>query len=120
MEFKKDRGTVLEITFTILYPNGQLKHVTLSLSDPSKFKDVGIIAFDEEMIKKYLVDRLPQSALVLDKWNKKDVMIEDGTEAPFKPALILVEKNGNAILKCGGHGSSGHDPGQHPVNVYMS
>jgi hypothetical protein len=123
MEYKEDRGTILQVTFDILYPNGQLKSVTMSLADTSEFKDVGMIVFDESLIKKYVLgtlDEKPASALE-EKWNSKDVMIEEegGGEAPFKPAMVLVEKGGKTITKCGGHRSSGHIGTGGGVQNYM-
>jgi hypothetical protein len=121
MEFKQDRGTILTVTFQILYPNGQLKTVTMSLADTSEFKDVGMVVFDEGLLQKYVLNNLDKTGAqeVQAKWNTKDVMVEGGGEAPFKPALVLVDKADNAILKCGGHGSSGHIGTGSGVHIYM-
>lgn len=123
MEFKNDRGTVLQVTFDILYPNGQLKSVTMSLADTSEYCNIGMIVFDEGLIKKHVINSLDDSTAqdLTDKWNQHDVMIaeEGGGQAPYKPALVLVEKGGKVITKCGGHGSSGHIGTGGGVNRYM-
>lgn len=123
MEFKKDRGTILQVTFDVLYPNGQLKSVTMSLADTSEFKNVGMIVFDEVLIKKYLLANMKQTASdnLKQRWNSKDVMTkeEGGGEAPFKPAMVLIDKDGGIIAKCGGHQSTGHIGTGNGVNVYM-
>lgn len=123
MDFKKDRGTILQVTFDVLYPNGQLKSVTMSLADTSEFKDVGMIVFDEELIKKYILPSQDDTTAnnLKQRWDNKDVMIkeEGGGEAPYKPAMVLVEKSGKTITKCGGHGSSGHIGTGSGVTRYM-
>jgi len=123
MEFKKDRGTILQVTFDVLYPNGQLKSVTMSLADTSEFKNVGMIVFDEDLLKKYVLSNQDEISTqkLNEKWNKNDVLIESegGGEAPYKPALVLVEKDGNTITKCGGHGSSGHIGTGSSIHRYM-
>lgn len=120
----EDRGTILQITFDVLYPNGQLKTVTMSLADTSEFKDVGLIVFDEAMLQRYVLANLDgdRAADVEKRWNSKDRMLESegGGDAPFKPALVLVTKDDATITKCGGHGSSGHiGTGGGSVHRYM-
>lgn len=121
---KEDRGVLLQVTFDVLYPNGQLKTVTMSMADTSEYKDVGMIIFDEGLLRKYLLDTLDtgQRDDLLKRWNSKDRMLESegGGEAPFKPALVLVKKDDGVTLKCGGHGSSGHiGHGGGSVHRYM-
>jgi hypothetical protein len=123
MDYKEDRGTLLQITFDVLYPNGQLKSVTMSLADTSEFKNVGMIVFDESLLEKFVLSTLQsdQKKKLLQSWNSRDVMLESegGGEAPFKPALVLVGKDGSVTTKCGGHGSSGHIGGGTSVHRYM-
>jgi hypothetical protein len=121
MELKDNRGTILQITFDILYPNGQLKTVTMSLADTSEQKDVGLIVFNEDLLKKFVLDKLDEDKAkdILAKWNSKDVMLEGGGEAPFNPAMVLVSSDEEVTLKCGGHGSSGHIGHGTAVNRYM-
>lgn len=123
MKLDEDRGTLLQVTFQILYPNGQLKTVTMSLADTSEFKDVGMVVFDESLLQKHVLPNLDKDKgkEIMARWNSKDVMIEaeGGGEAPFKPALVLVKKDDEVILKCGGHGSSGHMGTGSGTSIYM-
>jgi len=108
MKFNEDRGTILRITFDIVYPSGQMKTVAMSMSDYDKWKDIGLIALNEEAINKFIVPALKanKSKVNAKKSLKKFNKINKVTG--YKNALLVVNNDGSTIAMCGAHHSTGH------------
>lgn len=100
MEFEKDRGTILRITFDIVYPDGQLKTVAMNRTDWDKWADAGIIAFSKKAIEQHLHPSLKQSGK-----SPADLFdtFEDGADT--KPAMLIIHDDGKITPKCGAHRS---------------
>ena len=121
MTFKlnEDRGTILRITFDIVYPSGQMKTVSMSMADYDEFKDIAAIALNEEGVKNVLapaLEKIKHADAAYDAIRTYD-SIEDGAET--KPTILVMHKDGSVTAKCGGHSSIGHIEKDNPVVRYM-
>lgn len=118
-KFNQDRGTILRITFDIVYPNGQMKTVAMNMADYDEFKDIALIALNEEGVKDFIAPIL--ASKLGQKAGDDAVLIYNTVEedADMKPAMLIVSKNGEITVKCGKHRSRGHYEKDNPVTRYM-
>ncbi len=115
MELNQDRGTIVRITFDILYPNGQLKTVSMSMADYDEWQNSGIIAFGEGAINTIIKSGVGSGRAneVESAWNA----VEE--DALYKPAMLVIDNDGKIIPKCGAHHSSGHKEAGEAVARFM-
>lgn len=53
MVFEEDRGTIVRITFDIVYPTKQMKTVAINMSQSDNWSDVGILHLIRKQLKKF-------------------------------------------------------------------
>ena len=119
MKFHEDRGTILRITFDIVYPNGQMKTVSMSMADYDEWKNAGLIALNEEAVKKFIKPALDncEGEIKGDEAISLYDTVEEDTD--MKPAILILHNDGKVTPKCGAHHSSGHMERKNPVNRFM-
>ncbi len=116
MQLNNDRGTILRITFDILYPNGQMKTVAMSMADYDEWKNSGIIAFGDKAIGTIIKNGIAgcdTSVDIEELWDQKE------KDAAYKPAMLIIDSDGKVTPKCGAHKSSGHAEKDNPVSRFM-
>lgn len=79
----------------------------MSLDDDNEFKDVGLIAFDEGLVKKVLagVTEKKASKELEESWNNPDIDRETKEKSDYKPTMLVVNKSGTGTVLCGAHRS---------------
>ena len=79
----------------------------MSLDDDNEFKDVGLIAFDEGLVKKVLagVTEKKASKELEERWNNPDIDRETKEKSDCKPTMLVVNKSGTGTVLCGAHRS---------------
>src|SRR5688572_21673932 len=107
MPFSEDRGRVVRITFDIVYPTGQLKTIGMNMSD-NDWGTTALIAFSEDGIRNILSPGL--AAHVGAEAGEEALRLFSTKEegAVFKPAMLVVDNDGQSRSECGGHGSVSH------------
>ncbi|GAH61162.1 unnamed protein product [marine sediment metagenome] len=53
MVFEEDRGTIIRITFDIVYPTKQMKTVAMNMSQSDNWSDVGILHLIRKQLKEF-------------------------------------------------------------------
>lgn len=105
MSNQDERATITSIEVKMIYPDGRVKTVIISDEDykgPNDHYDInkisGIYFYGNEIEKgvSTIFDPNDDDA-VREKWNTR----EDG--ADFKPAMMILQKDGGSMIKCGGH-----------------
>ena len=118
MAEKQERSKVVRITFDVIQPDGQLKTVAINTGGPTNWSDTAVIAISDSFIRDQLLPALGEKGVLksedaLAKW-------ENGEEGDmFLPAMLVVKDDGTIHPKCGAHRSTGHDPANLPVSMYM-
>lgn len=108
MEFSSEHGTVLRITFDVVYQDGSLKTVSMSMADDQPWSNAGIIALNEEavadLLQPALASRIGMEAaqVAVSSYEK----VQEGED--YKPAILVVHNDGQTTVKCGGHRGRGH------------
>lgn len=100
---KEDRGTVKRITFELLYPNGQLKQIVVENNCEEDYGTFSLIVLDQHGLDKFVLpnaDALNISAAELSRrWSN----IDEGQNAQWRPAMVIINTEGGARVMCGGH-----------------
>ena len=100
---KPDRGTVKRITFDLLYPNGQLKTITLENNSIENIGTFSLIVLDEHGMNNFLLSNAgatnKSNESIIQMWNEK----ETGEYAQWPPAILIVNTDGEIMKLCGGH-----------------
>ena len=118
-KFNTDRGTILRITFDVVYPSGQMKTVSMNMADYDEFKDIVAIALNEEGVKSIVapaISAMKDSKAAQNAIDVYDTLEKDGH---VKPGILIVHKDGSVTPKCGAHHSSGHIEKGNAVNRFM-
>jgi hypothetical protein len=108
MPFTEDRGRVVRVMFDVVYPTGQMKTLAMNMSD-SDWGDTALIAFSEEGVRDIVGPGLEAH---LGKGGGEEAVIsfmtKENSEAPYKPALLIVRNSGEFRSTCGAHTSTSH------------
>lgn len=100
---KEDRGTVKRITFELLYPNGQLKQIVVENNCEEDYGTFSLIVLDQHGLDNFLLPNADSLKMDASELKRRWSSIDEGENAQWRPAMVIVNTDGGVKVMCGGH-----------------